>query len=57
MRIVLAAMQHQNQSQAEHRALLGACERSDAATATRVLEQHIAEAARLLVEQLSKGAA
>jgi DNA-binding GntR family transcriptional regulator len=52
MRVVLAAMQHQAQSQAEHRALLEACERRDAAAATRLLEQHIAQAAQLLVEQL-----
>ncbi len=52
MRVVLAAMQHQQQSQAEHRALLAACEQRAAATATRILEQHIAEAAWLLVDQL-----
>jgi DNA-binding GntR family transcriptional regulator len=52
MRLVLAAMQHQTRSQAEHRTLLDACERRDAPTAGRILEHHIAEAARLLVEQL-----
>ena len=53
MRVVLAAMQHQQQSQAEHRALLAACEQRDLPTATCILEQHIAEAARLLLDQLS----
>src|SRR5262249_42294628 len=52
MRVVLAAMQHQTQSQAEHHALLDACERRDGAIAVHVLEEHIAGAVRLLVEQL-----
>ncbi|HEU5098075.1 MAG TPA: GntR family transcriptional regulator [Roseiflexaceae bacterium] len=52
MRVVLATMRHHQQSQAEHRALLGACEQRDISAATNILEQHIAEAARLLVGQL-----
>jgi len=55
MRIVLAAMQHQNQSQAEHHTLLDACEQRNGAIAVHVLEEHIARAARLLVEQLQPG--
>lgn len=57
MRVVLAAMQHQHQSQAEHRALLEACEQRDTTAATRLLEQHIAHAARLLVGQLQPDSA
>ncbi len=52
MRMVLDTMRHQQASQAQHRALLAACEGHDTTTATQILEQHIAEATRLLVEQL-----
>ena len=52
MRVVLAAMQHQHQSQMEHHTLLDACEQRNGTTAARVLEQHIAGAAQILVVQL-----
>jgi DNA-binding GntR family transcriptional regulator len=52
MRVVLAAMCHQPESQAEHRALLAACVERDEAQAVVLLERHIASAAALLAEQL-----
>jgi DNA-binding GntR family transcriptional regulator len=52
MRVVLASMRHQPDSQAEHRALLAACTERDEATVTAILERHIATAAALLAAQL-----
>lgn len=52
MRVVLAAMHHQPESQAEHRAILAACVERDEATAVALLEGHIATAAARLAEQL-----
>lgn len=57
MRVVLAAMQHQAQSQAEHRALLAACMQRDAAAAVVIVEEHIMTAARLFVAQFRLGGA
>ncbi len=50
MRVVLASMCHQASSQAEHRALLAACQARDEAAAVAILERHIATAAALLAE-------
>lgn len=52
MRVVLASMCHQVDSQAEHRALLEACRAGDEATAVAILERHIATAAALLAEHV-----
>lgn len=54
MRVILATMQHQEQSQREHRALLAACEQHDEATACAILEQHITTASEMLVEHLAR---
>jgi DNA-binding GntR family transcriptional regulator len=56
MRLVLNLMQHQNQSQQEHRAILEACRARDVVQATALLQDHIRRAgtnlARFLREHL-----
>jgi len=52
MRVVLAAMEHQAQSQSEHRAILAACAQPDPQLATSLLAEHITAAARLLAAHL-----
>lgn len=54
MRVVLASMQHQAQSQMEHRALVAACAQYDIQAATVILQHHIEAAAQLLVGHLQQ---
>lgn len=56
MRVILATMQHQAQSQQEHRALLAACEQRDEPAACAILDNHITTASAMLVEYLARKA-
>ena len=52
MRLVLNLMQHQEQSQREHRAILEACRTRDAGRATKLLQDHIKRAGLSLAQFL-----
>ena len=54
MRVVLASMQHQAQSQVEHRALVAACAQHYTQAATAILQHHIEAASQLLSEHLQQ---
>ncbi|HEY0602282.1 MAG TPA: GntR family transcriptional regulator [Herpetosiphonaceae bacterium] len=56
MRVILVTMQHQAQSQQEHRALLSACEQHDETTACAILKGHITAASEMLAEHLTRKA-
>ncbi len=54
MRLELSVMEHQAVSQQEHRQLLAACRDKDLTLALAILQNHIEDAARLLVQYLEQ---
>lgn len=52
--LYLAGMEYQTTSQAEHRAILGACRRGDIQAATRYLQDHLHSASEHLVAFLNQ---
>lgn len=54
MRLYLLTMNHQTQSQAEHRAILQACAQHDLKTAQDLLRRHMAEACSSLMVYLER---